>query len=77
MILTKEQEDELNEFIFGSYKSDVCNVMTNALKFMLPNIKNLKIEDKGHDCLPITFDEGIYTKEEVHEKINEIKNYKP
>ncbi len=51
--------------------------LENIIEHEFPKIKNLKIS-RGEDAkMLITFDEGEYTKKEVEDKLDEVKNYKP
>ena len=58
------------------YKDKFEVAMENALKFELPNIKNLKVRVVKYPHYQITFDEGEYTAEEVNNKASEIKLWK-
>jgi len=64
------EQKALSESPFCESKAE--DMLEKALKFELPGIKNLRIENGV-----ITFDEGKYTKEQVLFKIKEIKNWKP
>lgn len=43
------------------------------IKYSFPKIENLNVTKDKDDSLSITFNEGVYTKEEVESKLEEFK----
>lgn len=69
---------ELREYMKTSYRDRMIQVLEMALNVSFPGIENLEIEYKedGSDLVTISFSEGIYSREEVIDKLNELRNFK-
>ncbi|MES2395849.1 MAG: hypothetical protein V4549_07595 [Bacteroidota bacterium] len=65
--------DDINLDCF--YKNDFQHAIEEAIKFEFPLIKNLIVKSKG-DIFSIQFDDdGAYTKKQVEDKLQEIRNF--
>ena len=52
-----------------------CTLLLELIKYEFPGIENLDIKSGEGDDLVISFNDGIYTKEEVENKLEEVRNY--
>ncbi len=66
--------DEREKYFHWSYNSQLANSIKLALHYYFPGIKGLKVIATSDNKLKLTFDEGKYTKEEVQDKLEEIRN---
>jgi len=63
---------DLETFLSHSYNYSIEQSLEELVKYLFPEIKNLKVETLKDDTLNISFDGGIYTQEEVKLKVDEF-----
>lgn len=68
------ENKEVISFMDMNYQNAWENALYNLIKYEFPDIKNLKVEASEMNTVSLSFDEGTYTKEEVENKINEVRN---
>lgn len=70
----KEPHEIQREIYSNMFQDRYCNIIEKMIKYEFPNIKNLEIVRTSEKNMSITFDDGVYTKEEVERKIKEYRD---
>jgi hypothetical protein len=68
--------EEFKEEINLDYKGQLIDILEKIIRYEFPKIENLSIAQGEGGKVAISFDEGLYTREEVESKLQEVRNHK-
>ncbi len=70
----KDKEEEIDLYMNMIFRNAWENAIYALVKMEFPDIKNLRVESLEPSSVSLSFDEGTYTKKEVEDRINEVRN---
>ena len=69
-----KDKEEIDLYMDMSFRNAWENAIYTLVKTEFPDIKNLRVESAETSSVSLSFDEGTYTKKEVEDRINEVRN---
>jgi hypothetical protein len=68
-------KDEIEEYMKKDFVTKTENILYDIIKYEFPKIKNLEVRYSDTTAnLRVSFDEGIYTRDEILNKVNEYRS---